>query len=169
MPMIRAMPRGFNCSLPRGWPLTDREDTGVYEPPEWEKREKWRGFNIVTRALAEEQHRVTELDLDVRQLYTGLKVRLFDNVKHQDRLEEPVPKLGRATEWAAEACARLRNTWNTIARFTVQTDDLIAFLVALLLTLRYIELSFLTLTLLKRCATNWTGAINPKMSDRESS
>ncbi|KAH7108622.1 hypothetical protein B0J13DRAFT_579688 [Dactylonectria estremocensis] len=83
-PMIRSFPYGFNYPIPRGWPATHSESRGPKMLP-WndeneDVKERWRGFRIVTRVLAqtETKHHVSELILDAHQLNTGLHCRIFD-------------------------------------------------------------------------------------------
>ncbi|RFU75456.1 3-hydroxyacyl- dehydrogenase [Trichoderma arundinaceum] len=79
-PMIRAFPYGFNHPIPRGWP-TRRSDTVTADVGPWEDaKARWRGYSIVTRALAQEQqhHRVSEYLIDSHYLGTGLNPRLFE-------------------------------------------------------------------------------------------
>ncbi|KAJ5815014.1 hypothetical protein N7474_006791 [Penicillium riverlandense] len=82
-PMIRAFPKGFNYPIPRGWPTS-----GEHEIPPlaflWQNldegyKEKYRGFRIVTRVLAEEEHNVSELILNANQLPTGINCTIFDD------------------------------------------------------------------------------------------
>jgi hypothetical protein len=79
-PMIRAFPYGFNYPIPRGWPTPDLGEV-PYEAPPWDdeaEKRKWRGFSIVTRELAKQDHHISELILDVNQLNTGLNCHVFD-------------------------------------------------------------------------------------------
>ncbi|KAL4862530.1 hypothetical protein BDV12DRAFT_178729, partial [Aspergillus spectabilis] len=80
-PMIRAFPKGFNYPIPRGWPngryagekpiAKPWEDSGV--------RAEYRGFGIITRALAEcAEHHISELVIDVNSLETGLNCCVFE-------------------------------------------------------------------------------------------
>lgn len=83
-PMIRALPRGFNYPIPRGWPVT-----GLAQPlcPDWDDDGGyWQGLRAVLRVLARNQDlgRVTEMRVDANWLETGLNSRLF---------EEPCPAL----------------------------------------------------------------------------
>lgn len=86
-PMIRAFPYGFNYAIPRGWPTRDI-GYGQPVPTPWNEdgdsqteaeKNKWRGFRIVTRVLAEQEHHISELVLDVNGLNTGLNCRIFEN------------------------------------------------------------------------------------------
>ncbi|KAJ5625823.1 hypothetical protein N7510_002132 [Penicillium lagena] len=82
-PMIRAFPRGFIYPVPYGWPtsLTEEPEDVITFP--WQgvderHREKYRGFRIVIRALAQQKHNVVELSLDARQRFTGINCTIFD-------------------------------------------------------------------------------------------
>ncbi|KAL2840332.1 hypothetical protein BJX68DRAFT_279014 [Aspergillus pseudodeflectus] len=88
-PMIRAFPRGFNYPIPRGWPTGQR----VWDAPQaqsWEDaevRNEYRGFSIITRALAEyAAHHISELTIDANSLPTGLNCRVFEepNTEYND-------------------------------------------------------------------------------------
>ena len=86
-PTIRFFPPGFNYPLPRGWPTTGEAESVIHMPP-WanedggreDERDKWRGFRIVLRELAQhaDAHRVSDLILDSHQLDTGLNCHIFD-------------------------------------------------------------------------------------------
>ncbi|KAJ6017488.1 hypothetical protein N7451_000867 [Penicillium sp. IBT 35674x] len=80
-PMIRAFPRGFNYPIPHGWswPIF-RESPLAYS---WNRldeahRDKFRGFRIVMRALAEEEHNISQLIIDAYQQPTGINCTIFD-------------------------------------------------------------------------------------------
>lgn len=82
-PMIRRFPMGFNYAIPRGWPTQWGHTSSWLVPPSWREakekvKNKWRGFRIVTRVLAEGQHNVEELRFDVHTLTTGLNSHIFD-------------------------------------------------------------------------------------------
>lgn len=83
-PMIRSFPVGFQHAIPRGWPTNWDAQPPYIEAPPWgdasEKvKNKWRGFRIVTRILAQEQHHnVSELLVDVHGVTTGLNCHIFD-------------------------------------------------------------------------------------------
>ncbi|KAK8022443.1 hypothetical protein PG993_013210 [Apiospora rasikravindrae] len=86
-PMIRAFPDGFNYPIPRGW-LTQR-DQGASPAGHmpWEVkivRRNWRGLSAVLRALAEQEHHVTELVIDVHGLCTGIPLSIFDDPACQE-------------------------------------------------------------------------------------
>ncbi|CAG8902816.1 unnamed protein product [Penicillium egyptiacum] len=84
-PMIRAFPKGFNYPIPRGWPTAG--DHLAPAPPfatPWQaldeiEKDKYRGFRIVTRVLATEEHNVSELIMNANQLATGLDCTIFDS------------------------------------------------------------------------------------------
>ncbi|KAL6231580.1 hypothetical protein BDW75DRAFT_38781 [Aspergillus navahoensis] len=88
-PMIRAFPKGFNYPIPRGWPDIPE---GTYKPEAmpWEDeatRKDFRGFGIVTRALASyADHHVSELIITANTLQTGLNCRVFEthNAQYTD-------------------------------------------------------------------------------------
>ncbi|KAL7935647.1 hypothetical protein V8C35DRAFT_297866 [Trichoderma chlorosporum] len=75
-PMIRAFPPGLNCPIPRAWPYA--LDSPIHAAPWENEKERWRGFNLVTKILAEGQHNVSEYEIDGHHLGTGLNCRLFD-------------------------------------------------------------------------------------------
>ncbi|KAL3435194.1 hypothetical protein BDV09DRAFT_195197 [Aspergillus tetrazonus] len=85
-PMIRAFPKGFNYPLPRGWPHNP-EGTFAPEATPWEDeatRKDFRGFGIVTRALASyADHQVSELIITANTLQTGLNCRVFETLNAQ--------------------------------------------------------------------------------------
>ncbi|GKT82304.1 hypothetical protein Ct61P_00154 [Colletotrichum tofieldiae] len=57
-PAIRALPYGFNYPLPPGWPASRDEEGAGYK--RWEREEdkdKWRGFRLVVRILAQQRAR----------------------------------------------------------------------------------------------------------------
>ncbi|CAJ2502930.1 Uu.00g103240.m01.CDS01 [Anthostomella pinea] len=81
-PMIRAFQAGFNYPIPRGWPISERQESFPFMS-EWAiKPEKdiWRGFNIITSELAttNRDHGITELILDVNHLFTSLNFHIFE-------------------------------------------------------------------------------------------
>jgi hypothetical protein len=90
-PMIRSFPLGFNYPIPRGWPMP------VHDQPEevfafpWQSldekyKEKYHGFRIVTRALAQQSHGVIELSLDAHLLRTGINCTILDDPSEYDHL-----------------------------------------------------------------------------------
>ncbi|KAL6885424.1 hypothetical protein GGI43DRAFT_304672 [Trichoderma evansii] len=76
-PMIRAFPYGLNCPIPRAWPY--EIDTTLFAAPWEDVKARWRGFNLVTRILADGQHNVSEYEIDGHYLGAGLNCRIFDN------------------------------------------------------------------------------------------
>lgn len=88
-PMIRAFPPGFNYPLSRGWPSPEYYGHAAMADP-WvsdsltvrseDVRAKWRGYCVVTRALAEysDHHNVTELVIEGCLVRVGLNIRLFE-------------------------------------------------------------------------------------------
>ncbi|KFY16968.1 hypothetical protein V492_00977 [Pseudogymnoascus sp. VKM F-4246] len=79
-PMIRAFPYGFNYLIPRAWPTVEPGFSPCEAPP-WDteaEKNKWRGFRIVLRTLAEQEHHISEFILDVNGLCTGLNCHVFD-------------------------------------------------------------------------------------------
>ncbi|OGE55178.1 hypothetical protein PENARI_c005G02244 [Penicillium arizonense] len=83
-PMIRSFPQGFNYPIPRGWPLPSHEQPEeVYSLP-WKRlnevqKEKFHGFRIVARVLAQQKNDVVELSLDSRLLRTGINCTILDD------------------------------------------------------------------------------------------
>ncbi|KAJ5778714.1 hypothetical protein N7520_001960 [Penicillium odoratum] len=76
-PMIRAFPYGFNYPIPHGWPV-EGIGSSLWEDDEERYKDRWHGFRMVTRVLAQEaSHRVTELLIDVNGLPTGLNSSIF--------------------------------------------------------------------------------------------
>lgn len=78
MPMMRSFPKGFNYPIPRGRPF----DEAPYCVPPWNDetaKKQWRGFCIVTNELARQNnHRVSELVIDLKEVQSGLSCRVFD-------------------------------------------------------------------------------------------
>ncbi|EXK35890.1 hypothetical protein FOMG_09087 [Fusarium oxysporum f. sp. melonis 26406] len=98
-PMIRAFPPGFDYPIPKAWPTAAMNDSGEWQdelpwiseegdaPYQWfygthctaEKyREKWRGYQLVSRALIECENQVTELRIKGHEIKSGLSCRIFD-------------------------------------------------------------------------------------------
>ncbi|KAL6399947.1 hypothetical protein AUP68_17357 [Ilyonectria robusta] len=66
------MPYGLNYPIPRGWPV--KKPGGWESMPSWQSSSseedaldynRWRGFCIITRALAREKHNISEFVVDV--------------------------------------------------------------------------------------------------------
>ncbi|KAF5694771.1 hypothetical protein FDENT_899 [Fusarium denticulatum] len=98
-PMIRAFPSGFDYPIPKAWPTAPMDDRGEWHdelpwiseegdaPYQWfygphctnEKyREKWRGYQLVSRALVECENQVKELKIGGHEISSGLNCRIFD-------------------------------------------------------------------------------------------
>lgn len=78
-PMIRSFPYGFNYPISRGWLAS--EPAGRLDLPKWdqlEKRNRWRGYRIITWMLARRDHNIKEFIVDVCLLNTGLNSHMFD-------------------------------------------------------------------------------------------
>ncbi|EHK45633.1 hypothetical protein TRIATDRAFT_40425 [Trichoderma atroviride IMI 206040] len=78
-PMIRAFPYGFNCPIPRAWPYAVDDHRPLQVAPWEDEKTRWRGFNLVTKILAEGRHNVVEYEIDGHHLGTGLNCRIFDD------------------------------------------------------------------------------------------
>lgn len=90
-PIIRAFPYGFNCPIPRAWSYA--LDVGL-EAALWEnEKARWRGFNLVTKILAEGQHNISEYEIDGHHLGTGLNCQLFDHLYEKYENSESVLRL----------------------------------------------------------------------------
>ncbi|KAJ4072973.1 hypothetical protein NW756_014437 [Fusarium oxysporum] len=77
-PMIRSFPYGFIYPVPRGYPTSWPRRHWAFVMP-WigdeaidEDKIQWHGFRIVTKVLAEENHKITELIFDDYQPNTGI-------------------------------------------------------------------------------------------------
>ncbi|KAF5621101.1 uncharacterized protein FTJAE_11442 [Fusarium tjaetaba] len=104
-PMIRAFPPGFDYTFPKQWPTVPMDnrpewhDRGEWfdelpwqseegdTPYQWfygfhytnEKyKEKWRGYQLVSRALVECENQVKELKIGGHEMSSGLNCRIFD-------------------------------------------------------------------------------------------
>ncbi|KAF5552687.1 hypothetical protein FMEXI_2838 [Fusarium mexicanum] len=98
-PMIRAFPPGFDYPIPKAWPTAPMDDCREWHdelpwiseegdaPYQWfygthcttEKyREKWRGYQLVSRALVECENTVTKLKIEGHEIKSGLSCRVFD-------------------------------------------------------------------------------------------
>ncbi|CAG8052723.1 unnamed protein product [Penicillium salamii] len=98
-PMIRSFPRGFNYPIPRGWPLpAHAQPEEVYSYP-WNRlnevqKERFHGFRIVVRALAEQKNDVVEFSLDSRLLRTGINCTILDDSEEYNHLATLLQKPG---------------------------------------------------------------------------
>ncbi|CAG8379394.1 unnamed protein product [Penicillium salamii] len=98
-PMIRSFPEGFNYPIPRGWPLPVHEQPEeVYSLP-WNRlnevqKERFHGFRIVVRALAEQKNDVVEFSLDSRLLRTGINCTILEDSKEYNHLATLLKKPG---------------------------------------------------------------------------
>ncbi|KAG5805504.1 hypothetical protein H9Q74_004473 [Fusarium xylarioides] len=98
-PMIRAFPPGFDYPIPKPWPTAPMDDAGEWQDDllwiseegdaryQWfygphctnEKyKEKWRGYQLVSRALVECENQVKELKIGGHEISSGLNCRIFD-------------------------------------------------------------------------------------------
>ena len=86
-PMIRAFPYGFNYMIPHAWP-TVQPGFSPYEAPAWDgdeaERSRWRGFRVVMRTLAKQEHHILEFVLDVKGFCTGLNCHVFDDEEYKE-------------------------------------------------------------------------------------
>ncbi|KAM5484921.1 hypothetical protein McanCB56680_002437, partial [Microsporum canis] len=84
-PMIRSLPYTFNYPMPCIWTGLDESGIPDHAVP-WNdstsdtKKNRWRGFRAVTRALAEQmgKHHVSELVIDTTGLNTGVNYHIFN-------------------------------------------------------------------------------------------
>ncbi|KAH7203181.1 hypothetical protein BKA60DRAFT_656351 [Fusarium oxysporum] len=169
-PMVRGFPRGFVYPIPRGWPCAENEHLAEEANP-WEaedEKNKWRGFRIVTRVLAQAENcQISELVLDNNKLPTGLNHFVFEEPNEEyDNFCRIVQRPGSRrivlsllvdylfdcdTEgWDFYRNGRISNLLAKapdLQEVVLQTnypDDLICFLSKLSSTLQSIELSFLS-------------------------
>lgn len=121
-PTVRALPRGFNYPMPRGWP-GEAEAEGEGEAHEDQRR---RGARIALRVLAETQteHQITELALDGGGGRAG----------HHDHV--PLGGFLPVDVWP-----RLRHF--RLSGFLVTQGDVVSLLRGMPGSLRSVELSFL--------------------------
>ncbi|KAH7140069.1 hypothetical protein B0J13DRAFT_609188 [Dactylonectria estremocensis] len=82
-PMIRSFPYGFNYLIPRTWPTIEHDEPEAHlwnneGPSDEEIKNKWRGFRVITRILAQELHNISEFIVNVHCLNTGLNCHIFD-------------------------------------------------------------------------------------------
>jgi hypothetical protein len=99
-PMIRSFPEGLNYPIPRGWPLPSHDQPEeVYSLP-WKRldemqKEKFHGFRIVARALAEQKNDVVEFSVESHLLRTGLNCTILDDTcEEYHRLAKLLKKPG---------------------------------------------------------------------------
>lgn len=142
-PMIRSIPLGMNYPIPRGWPTRPNGSLAMLAEPWEEGKQTWRGYNMVTKLLAEEKHhhRVSELLIDAHSLYTGLSCRLFEQLceeyyNFQTILQQPNFKKLQLSlhvdgqkqpnvNWAAFRNNLLRNAIaeaSQLEHFSIETD-----------------------------------------------
>ncbi|DAA79027.1 TPA_exp: Uncharacterized protein A8136_2812 [Trichophyton benhamiae CBS 112371] len=84
-PNIRSFSCIFNYPIPQPWPVSN-EDTFPVNATPWTEdaeeflKERWRGFRVVTRCLAEQagKHHVSELVIDPGNLKTGINYNIFN-------------------------------------------------------------------------------------------
>lgn len=125
-PTLRALPRGFNYPMPRGWP-GEAEAEGEGEAHEDQRR---RGARIALRVLAETQteHQITEIALDGGGGRAG----------HHRHRHMP---LGGGFSPAGAWPPRLRRF--RLSGFLVTQGDVVSLLRGMPSSLRSVELSFL--------------------------
>lgn len=76
-PMIKSFPKGFNYPIPCDW--SSSGPFGLCTLPPWTAKKQLRGFYVITNMLAGwNDHHISELTIDVRELKTGLSCRVFD-------------------------------------------------------------------------------------------
>lgn len=83
-PMIRSFPEGLNYPMPRGWPLPSHVQLEEVCSAPWKEleevhQERFHGFRIVVRALAEQKNNVVEFSVDSRLLRTGINCTILDD------------------------------------------------------------------------------------------
>ncbi|KAF9879264.1 hypothetical protein CkaCkLH20_03497 [Colletotrichum karsti] len=141
-PMIREFPYGFNYPLPRSWPTPyKRSSIGAGDWATDADKDRYRGFCIVTRALARQQRtKVPEFIIDGRQVNTGLTCEIFQTAaepsEEYENLVSVIRKPGFTTlrlnlmvggqdwqNWPAFRSGRLREALNADLRhFTFEAD-----------------------------------------------
>lgn len=84
-PHIRSLPYTFNYPMPQPWPSSDERIFPVdaitwSEDTDESLKDRWRGFRVVTRCLAEQagKHGVSELIIDPGCHKTGINYRIFN-------------------------------------------------------------------------------------------
>ncbi|KAL6355274.1 hypothetical protein LRP88_10860 [Fusarium phalaenopsidis] len=89
-PMIRSLPRGLIYPIPRGWPVAEEQSNRPYAKSwDGEEKAKWRGFCLVTQAVAQHQREnpaagISEFIVDSNQLLTGINCRIFDEAENSE-------------------------------------------------------------------------------------
>lgn len=90
-PMLRSLPHGTIYPIAYGWPLIDRRGNSWSTPHSWEgeEKEKWRGFCLVNRTVAQHLREnpgacISDLVIDVNHLLTGLSCRIFENEENDE-------------------------------------------------------------------------------------
>ncbi|EEU36944.1 uncharacterized protein NECHADRAFT_42016 [Fusarium vanettenii 77-13-4] len=89
-PMIRSLPRGLIYPIPRGWPVAEEQSNRPYAKSwDGEEKAKWRGFCLVTQAVAQHQREnpgagISEFIVDSNQLLTGINCRVFDEAENSE-------------------------------------------------------------------------------------
>jgi hypothetical protein len=79
-PTLRHLPDGLIYPIPIGWPEQCDLSVKPFAKP-WEdeaEKQKWPGFRLIMRVLAQEEHNITEFVVDVNYMITGLSCRIFD-------------------------------------------------------------------------------------------
>ncbi|KAF5978573.1 hypothetical protein FCOIX_5838 [Fusarium coicis] len=106
-PMIRAFPPGFDYPFPKQWPTVPMDNRSEWHdrgewfdelpwqseegdaPYQWfygshctneRYKEKWRGYQLVSRALVECENQVKELKIGGHEMSSGLNCRIFDQI-----------------------------------------------------------------------------------------
>ncbi|KAM0281374.1 hypothetical protein ACHAPQ_004148 [Fusarium lateritium] len=89
-PTIRSLPRGLLYPIERGWPLT-KMHSNFPEARDWDRseRDKWRGYCLVSRIIAQHlrenpESKLTDLAIDTNQLRTGISCRIFDDAENSE-------------------------------------------------------------------------------------
>lgn len=88
-PMIRSFPR-LVYPIPRGWPVAEEQCNYPFaEGWDGEEKRKWRGFCLITHAVAQYQREnptagITEFIIDSNQLLTGINCRVFDDRENNE-------------------------------------------------------------------------------------
>ncbi|KAM6523251.1 hypothetical protein FSOLCH5_003870 [Fusarium solani] len=89
-PMIRSLPRGLIYPIPHGWPVAEEQSNEPFaESWDGEEKRKWRGFCLVSQAVAQHQREnpavgISEFIVDSNQLLTGINCRVFDEAENSE-------------------------------------------------------------------------------------